>query len=408
MYPPPAPGVDGTLTDTGSPALHSPTAQPQRRTLQVLVTGVPIPGHVIPLLPLARAIAAAGDQVTFAVAPSMAEFAGGLPVLPTGPDIGVLLAENDRRTGGANMADLRDISPLAQFFAATRVDMTFDEALRHARRVRPDVIVADEYDTIGPMLASKLTVPLVQHAIGLPLSPPALAPAMEALLVPRYVRHRLVRAARVALVDPWPEALQEPHRPRTLDRLAIRAQPYAGPSPAGLSPLPAPTARPRVLVTLGTVLLDGGLLDALVDAVAALDGVEVLALVPPGVTHPLADPRTNVQFLGFTPMAHLLTGISVVVAAGGAGTVLAAMSHGIPMVLLPKGAEKPQNAQRVSAAGAGITITDPAHAGIAVHTLLTDPSYQAGAEQIAEQISRAPDADRVWTALRERLPRRAS
>jgi hypothetical protein len=119
MYPLPAPGVDGALTDTGSPPLHSPRAQPQSGTLQVLVTGVPIPGHVIPLLPLARAITAAGDQVTFAVPPSMAQFTGGLPVLPTGPDIGVLLAENDRRTGGADLADLRDIRPLAQFFAAT-------------------------------------------------------------------------------------------------------------------------------------------------------------------------------------------------------------------------------------------------------------------------------------------------
>lgn len=156
-------------------------------------------------------------------------------------------------------------------------------------------------------------------------------------------------------------------------------------------------------MTLGTVLLDGGLLDALVDAVAADEGVEVLALVPPGVTHPLADPRPNVRFLGFTPMAHLLTDVAVVVAAGGAGTVLAAMSHGIPMVLLPKGAEKPQNAQRVSAAGAGITITDPAHAGDAVRTLLIDPSYRASAERIAGQISGTPDAARVWTALRQRL-----
>jgi UDP:flavonoid glycosyltransferase YjiC (YdhE family) len=374
-----------------------------RPSLCVLVTGVPIPGHVIPLLPLAHAIAADGDHVTFAVPPSMADFAGGLPVLPTGPDIATLLEANNRRTGGADMADPRDIRPLAGLFTATRIDMTFDEALWHGRRVDPDVIVADEYDTVAPMLASKLAVPLIQHAIGLPVSPPPLAPAMEALLAPRYRSRELTRARRLGLVDPWPQALQEPQWSPPSDRLAIRPQPYASAVPAGLPPLPAPGGRPRVLVTLGTVLLEGDLLDALVDAVATLD-VEVVALVPPGVAHPLHDPRTNVHWLPFTPMAELLdAGISVVVAAGGAGTVLAALSHGIPMVLLPRGAEKPQNAERVSAAGAGITITDPADAHDTVNALLTKSSYRAAAEQLAAQISRMPDPSQTWTLLRERL-----
>ncbi|WP_169792410.1 glycosyltransferase [Actinoplanes rectilineatus] len=367
----------------------------------MLVTAVPIPGHVMPLLPLAHAIAAAGGQVTVAVPASIAHLVGKLAVLPTGPDIDILLTENARRTGGA---DLGDISALAQLFTSTRIETTFDEALRHAHRIRPDLIVADEYDTIGPMLAAALAVPWIQHAIGLPVSPPALAPAMQDLLVPQYVRRGIARIERLALVDPWPQALQEPGHVLPPDRLTIRAQPYAAPMNAGQPLLPAPGSHPRVLVTLGTVLLDGELLDALVDAVAALDNVEVLALVPPGVTHPLTDPRGHVRFLGFTPMADLLAaGVSVIVAAGGAGTVLAALSHGIPMVLLPRGAEKPQNAERVVEAGAGIAITDPAQAGTAVRELIANPSYRAAAAQIGEQISRAPDAGQVWAALRERL-----
>ncbi|MFG1995258.1 glycosyltransferase [Actinoplanes sp. NPDC048988] len=355
----------------------------------------------MPVLPLAHAIAAAGDQVTMAVAASMAHLMGGLPVLATGADVDVLLTENARRTGGA---DLGDISALAQFFTATRINLTFDDAMRHAHRIRPDLIISDEYDTIGPMLAAALAVPWVQHAIGLPVSPPPLAPAMKGLLVPEYVRRGFVKAERLALVDPWPPALREPGRALPPDRLAIRPQPYTAPPTADQTAVPMPGPHPRVLVTLGTVLLDGELLDALVDAVAALDNVEVLALVPPGVDHPLTDPRGHVRFLGFTPMAHLLAaGVSVIVAAGGAGTVLAAMSAGIPMVLLPRGAEKPQNAERVVEAGAGIAITDPAKAGAAVRGLLTDPSYRSAAERIREQIRRAPHAKQVWAALRERL-----
>lgn len=395
--------LDGPATDSHARPQPAPQTPQAGSGLRVLMTGVPIPGHVIPLLPLARAIAAAGDQVTFAIPAEMAGLVDGFTVLPTGPDIATLLAENARRTGVADLADLRDISPLAELFAGTRIDTTFGKARRHAHRVRPDVIVADEYDTIGPMLAADLQVPLVQHAIGLPISPPALAPAIQALLVPRYVRYGLVRADRAALLDPWPEALREPHQVPPRDRLAIRPQPYTGNASTDPLSLPVHGGRPRVLVTLGTVLLNGALLDALVDAVAVLD-VEVIALVPPGVTHPLTDPRPNVHFLGFTPMSTLLaSGIEVVVAAGGAGTVLAALSHGIPMALFPVGAEKPQNAALVAAAGAGIVITGPAQAGEAVETLLTDPSFQSVAAQIAAQIGQMPDANHVWIGLRERL-----
>ncbi|GAA2599866.1 DUF1205 domain-containing protein [Dactylosporangium fulvum] len=372
--------------------------------MRVLFTAVPIYGHLLPLLPLAEAAADAGDQVAVAVPPSMAHLVQGLPVRPAGPETAALLAENDRRTGGADMSDLRDIFPVASFFAGTRVDLTFDEVLLQAREFGADVIVADEYDAVGPMVASALQLPLIQHAIGLPVSPPPLVPAMEALLTPRYAQRGLARVDRLALVDPWPPALQSPQWSPPADRLPIRTRTYAGPAPADLPPFAAPGQRPRVLVTLGTVLLDAGMLDALVDAVAALDGVEVLAVVAPGGSRPLADTRANVRFVGFVPMAQLLaTGVSVVVAAGGAGTVLAAMSHGIPMVLWPKGAEKPMNAERVAAAGAGIVIDEPTRSAEAVRKVLDDTSLRAGAERVAEQIRRTPDAGRVWSALRDRL-----
>ena len=130
----------------------------------------------------------------------------------------------------------------------------------------------------------------------------------------------------------------------------------------------------------------------------------MLAAVPPGLELPPADRRANVRFVGFVPMAQLLaTGIAVVVAAGGAGTVLAAMSHGIPMVVWPKGAEKPMNAERVAAAGAGLVIDRPEHAADAVREVLADPAYRAAAGRIAGQIRATPDAGRVWAALRDRL-----
>nr|BFE60443.1 DUF1205 domain-containing protein [Dactylosporangium thailandense] len=366
--------------------------------MRVLFTAVPIHGHLLPLLPLAEAAAAAGDDVAFAVPESLTGLVGGLPVLPAGPGVDELLAENDRRTGGADMNS--GFEPVAELFAGTLVDTSFDAALRRAREFGAEVVVADEYDTIGPMVAATLGVPLIRHAVGLPVSPPELGPAMEARLAPRYAARGLARPARLALVDLWPPALHGPEWVPADDRLAIRPRAYTGTEPFDL---PAPAGF-RVLVTLGTVLLEAGPLDALVDAVAALDNVDVLATVPAGLPRSLADARANVRFVGFVPIAQLLdAGVSVVLAAGGAGTVLAALSRGVPMVLWPKGAEKPQNAERVVAAGAGVAIDDPARAAGAVAEVLADPSYRLHAERVAGQIAQAPDPAAVWAALRPRI-----
>ncbi|WP_426503386.1 glycosyltransferase [Dactylosporangium sp. McL0621] len=368
--------------------------------MRVLFTAVPIHGHLLPLIPLAEAVTAAGDEAAFAVPEALGALVGRVPVLPAGPGIEDLLAENDRRTGGADMAD--GVEPVAELFAGTLVDLSFDAALRRGREFGAEVVVADEYDPIGPMVAATLGLPLIRHTVGLPVSPPPLGPAMEARLAPRYAARGLPRPARLALVDLWPPVLQAPHWTPPADRLPIRPRLYAGTGP--VPPLPPPGPGPRVVVTLGTVLLDAEPLDAFVDAVAALDTVDVLATVPDGLPRPLTDPRVNVWFVGFVPMAQLLgAGVAVVLAAGGAGTVLAALTRGIPLVLWPKGAEKPQNAERVAAAGAGIVIDDPARAAEAVAKVLSDPSYRAGAERVAEQIRRAPDADAVWATLSARI-----
>ncbi|MEV6349590.1 glycosyltransferase [Actinoplanes sp. NPDC051851] len=368
-------------------------------TTRVLFSAVPIHGHLLPLLPLARAVAAAGDHPLVAVPESMTDLTDGLPVRVYGPGIELLLAETARRTGGAPMSDYEAV---AELFAGTRPDLTYGEALRHAHQQQPALIVADEYDVIGPMLASALDIPLVQHAIGLPVSPPQLATAMRTRTELRYAQLSLKPVDPLALVDPWPPALQQPQWNRPPDRLAIRLPPYATATARPRVPAPA-EGRPRVLITLGTVILDRDLLDALIDAVAALDTVDVVALIPPGVDHPLIDARAHVRILPFTPIADLLDEVAVVVSAGGAGTVLAALGRAIPMVVLPLGAEKPMNAERVAAAGAGITISDPRSAGGAVAAVLADPSYTAAVGHLAAQINAAPEPVQVWQALREAL-----
>jgi UDP:flavonoid glycosyltransferase YjiC (YdhE family) len=133
-----------------------------------------------------------------------------------------------------------------------------------------------------------------------------------------------------------------------------------------------PVDRPLVLVTGGTSVREPDLLGGLAAAVAK-EGFEVVVTVTPGTLPGAA----GVHEIGFVPLARLLPGLDTVVCTAGMGTVQAALAAGAPLVLRPVLADQPWNARRVASAGAGLVIEDPAEAGAAVRTVLTEPRYSA-------------------------------
>lgn len=108
-------------------------------------------------------------------------------------------------------------------------------------------------------------------------------------------------------------------------------------------------------VTLGTVFNRSELLRLLLEG---LDGM-VSALVTTGRN---VDPQSlgslgpNVRVERFVPQAHVLPHCAAVVAHAGAGSVLGALAHGLPLVLVPQGADRFDNAARCAAAGAAVVL----------------------------------------------------
>ena len=66
----------------------------------------------------------------------------------------------------------------------------------------------------------------------------------------------------------------------------------------------------------------------------------------------------NVHVERFMPQAALLPHCDLVVSHAGSGSVLGALAHGLPMVLLPIGADQPLNAARCQALGVA-DVLDP-------------------------------------------------
>jgi UDP:flavonoid glycosyltransferase YjiC (YdhE family) len=92
------------------------------------------------------------------------------------------------------------------------------------------------------------------------------------------------------------------------------------------------------------------------------------------------------------------------VGQGGAGTNLGALAAGIPLVLIPQGADQGGQAECVARTGAAITIAaeafSPRAVALAVADVLEQPSsYRATARRIAHRIATTPSADDVAALL---------
>ena len=406
--------------------------------MRVLFSGVPAFGHLLPLLPLAHAAQAAGHDVAFLTGAGMVGPLAPFEVVPIGPEVGALLAEVARRTGagdpatetvpaltdeivdqaaaraagaaGADPGTAPGRSLNAELFAATRVDLSVDEAITAAGTHAPDVVVTETADRVGPMVAAALGVPWVEHGTLLPgVLGGAIGAAMDAVLAPRYAARGLVPAPALAVLDTFPELLHLPGRARGGDVVPLRPRPHAQPGIAWGQPvLPGGQDRPRVLLTLGTVVTDSALLGGMATAVTAAADVDVVVTMGSQEAADAAEvDRTRVVPVGFVPLEQLLEGVDLVVSAGGAGTVLAALSRGLPLVVTPFVADQPVNAAQVAAAGAGAVAGDPSQVGPLVRQVLSDPAHRAAAGRVAAQIAAMGTPEQVLATLTERLARAA-
>jgi len=111
----------------------------------------------------------------------------------------------------------------------------------------------------------------------------------------------------------------------------------------------------------------------------------------------VAEDPARVRAVPFAPIGQLLDRVEAVVAAGGSGTTLAALSRGLPMLFVPRIANQPQVAAAVTAFGAGLT---PEPLDGAVSRLLGTPELRTRAEAARRRLADRPSPEAVWSTLR--------
>jgi UDP:flavonoid glycosyltransferase YjiC (YdhE family) len=336
-------------------------------------------GHFEPLVPLARAAAAAGHDVAVTGRPDMlvAIWERGFEAIEspgTAPDPSArmpLLAYDPEREQRA----------LREWYAGTLARQRAEALPEIARRWEADVIVRDEADFGAPVAAELAGVP----------SACVLVIAAASLLLSDIVAERvaLLRADRGLGGEPPPEPLLSPFPP------SLREVPGAFAFRGGDTPAASGDA---VYVTLGTVFnAESG--DLLTRALTGVREVGVPVVVTTGRQVDPAElgpqpPHVRVQ--RWIPQDELLPWCRAVVSQSGSGIGMGALSHGLPSVLLPVGADQPQTAAALARLGAALVL-DPITAtaeqiAAAVRTVLEDPAYTAAAGRVREEIRGLPTA----------------
>jgi UDP:flavonoid glycosyltransferase YjiC (YdhE family) len=193
---------------------------------------------------------------------------------------------------------------------------------------------------------------------------------------------------------------------RALDRLASQAPKsfqYCGPmhehraTPKWICPWPSTDDRPLVLVSFST----GPYWD---QSSRILMSLEALADRPYRVLVTAGQARVearqvpaNAVIVERAPHEAILPSTALTITHAGHGTVLASLSHGVPLLCLPNPvADQPILARQVEALGSGLSFegdsATPAAIGAAADRMLCDRSYAAKARLLAEEIAQSPGA----------------
>ena len=368
-------------------------------TTTISFVNIGMHGHVNPTLPVVAELVARGHAVTYHVA---AEFAA--EVAATGARVRCY-PPPERADNAQEPITL--IEQLAS--VASRV---LPGVLADLRRDAPDLVVHDAACVWGQMAARVLGVPAASSFTTFAFnerlrSPTALSAGLVAAgarhprSAARYLRSRAQLAARFGRGGLPAVDLLNIRQPLNLVYTSRAFHPaassfddsyrFVGPCLGARSIDPTfPLARlrdPVLFASLGTVFTAAPhVLRGFAVALAPLAGTLVLATggVDPALLGTLPG---NVVARRSVPQPAVLARARLFLTHGGMNSVNEALYHGVPMLVVPQGADQPLVAARVAELRAGLALT-AADAGerlrAAADLLLTDPAFRIAAARLGE------------------------
>jgi UDP:flavonoid glycosyltransferase YjiC (YdhE family) len=373
--------------------------------MRFLFTTIPGSGHFHPLVPIAHALRGRGHDVAFAASPTFAPAieAAGFEAHPAGP------------AWLENLSDPVMQKILAGEFFVELIRMGMVEGvIRAARATAADAIVRGGAELGGLVAGAILDLPVATAGTG---GTKIFGPMMRPGIVRAAAEHGLdgervgAEDFEVLRIDRTPASLESPGYVPPPNEVNVRPEPFEGGDelPGWMLEL---GERPLVYVTLGTVM-NGNipLFRLIADALADQPYDVVIALGHGIPTDALGQVAGNIRVGGYLPQTRILERARAVVSHGGYNTVVDALGAGLPLFLLPMGADQPFNTERCISAGAALgviqpqppgpptaapppfTPPDPAVIRDGTRRILEEPAFREAARAIAAEITALPPAD---------------
>lgn len=384
--------------------------------MRILFTTLPATGHFHPLVPLARAARAAGHDVAFATPASFCPTVEGVGfrAFPAGFDrrdvpLDDLFPQMRTLTGGAFTRFVN-----GQVRVGTEAARMAPDLLALAAAWPPDLIVRDAPEYGGCVAAEVLEIPHASVRTAVTASSYAgrrfVAEELEGL----RAEHGLPPDPDVAMPFRYlhlacePPGLWPPDDPPAPTSHLLRPEPFDRPGGEALPEWVADLgAAPTVCATLGTFMnRSSDVFRAILDGLRG-EGVNLVVTVGRDQDPAQFGPQTdNVRIERYIPLSLLLPHCALVVCQAGFSTTVSALRHGLPLVLIPLGADQPLVAQQVARLGVGPVLgpaeRTPEAIGAAVRGVLADPAYRRNAERVREAMAALPGPEHA-VALLERL-----
>lgn len=373
------------------------------------------------MLALAQALTRAGHDVAFATAADFCPHVerAGFPAFPAGLPLAAQVDEARRRypeqDALVGMARFEQFVP--RMLAGVAAPARAADLVPVVDRWQPDLLVHDETELAGPVVAARAGIPWVDQSVGI-LRPLAMARLAGETLQPLCDRYGVDVGPAAGLfhslyLDVAPPSLQSPE----IDLVAVASPVQNAVIEAGAegAALPAwvddlPAGRPVVYVSLGTVFnarahhVFAAVLEGLRD-----EPVSVVVTVGEDNDPDAFGPQpAHVHIERFVPQSLLLPYCDAVVNQGGTA-ILPILAHGLPMLLLPQGANQFHNAEACVAAGVARRLlpeeVTPEAVRAGVRALLDDGALRDAARRVQAELAEMPGPER-GVALVEELAAR--
>ena len=360
------------------------------------MTSTPGVGHVLPLVPIARALQAAGHEVTWATGPDAQQRvrSAGFDAVPAGTDQATRMGRFGQ--GWPEVADLpprqRRTIMFPTLFATLSADEMFDDLRAVVADRQVDLVVHEPCELAAAPLAHLLGVPHATVGFG------------------RFIPDDLLRLAADRLADVW--AVANTAAP---DDLGLYDFAYLHPLPRSFEFIDAlrpvhlvrpagddrpadaaagPRERPQVYVTFGTEFGPAAPWSRVIGAIGSL-GVDALLTVGERVDPESFGPLPHgVRVERWVPQHEAMAASDLVISHGGSGTMIGAVDAALPHLVIPLAADHFENADMIVERGIGAMLEphDVTESRLveSIEVLLVDQVVRGAVEAASAEMAAMP------------------